>query len=224
MQHDNCVLTFVKTMVFFGPEVCLKERMDRPDSAQQPGLALGSITGLYQRFRDGDERAVAELWDRFCPRLLGLARASLRGRALGISDSNDVAQSAFASFWKGASAGKFDDPTNRDNLWNLMGIITVRKARKLVERELAAKRGSGRRDGVPVEDHPLAAPDTVGLEMLCNELFDLLDDELRQFAALRLLGYTNGEIARLENCSERKVERKLHLIRAVWEQELSPSE
>ena len=184
--------------------------------------AHGSVTGLYERFRDGDEQAVAELWKRFFPRLLGLARTTLAGRALRISDSDDVVQSAFASFWKGASGGKFVPPTNRENLWNLIGTITVRKAHRLIEREKTAKRGGGRRVDMPVDHHATAAPDVAGLELFCNELLDMLDDELRGFAALRLVGHTNGEIAGMLDCSERKVERKLQLIRAIWGQELSP--
>lgn len=139
-----------------------------------------------------------------------------------ISDSDDVVQSAFASFWKGASKGKFVPPTNRENLWNLIGTITVRKARRVIEREQTAKRGGGRRVDTPLDREPQAAPDIAGLELFCNELLDMLGDELRGFAALRLVGHTNGEIAGMLDCSERKVERKLQLIRAVWGQELSP--
>jgi DNA-directed RNA polymerase specialized sigma24 family protein len=34
------------------------------------------------------------------------------------------------------------------------------------------------------------------------------------------MGYKNGEIATEFDCSERKVERKLNLVRAVWAEEV----
>jgi RNA polymerase sigma-70 factor (ECF subfamily) len=183
--------------------------------------ALGSVSLLYEEVRNGDERAVSELWKRFLPRLLGLARKALKGRELRHADSDDVVQSAFMSFWKGASGGQFDQPANRESLWNLLGVITVRKARKLIEREQTAKRGGGRRAGNDANRPEPAGPDTVAFDAFCSELFELLDDELQGFAALRMMGHTNREVAELLRCSERKVERKLQLIRAVWEDELN---
>jgi len=50
-----------------------------------------------------------------------------------------------------------------------------------------------------------------------EELLDQLDSELREFALLRLLGFRNREIADRLGCTERKVERKLNLIRLKWE-------
>ncbi|MFN0055062.1 MAG: ECF-type sigma factor [Planctomycetales bacterium] len=188
-----------------------------------PDDPLGSITGLYDRFCVGDERAVSELWKRFFPRLQGLARSTLGGRTLRGADSDDVVQSAFASFWKGAAGGKFDPPTNRDNLWNLLGIITVRKARKLLEREQTAKRGGGRTVAALTPELSPAAPDDGALDLLCRDLFGLLDEQLRGIAALRMMGHTHREIADLLSCSERRIERKLQLIRALWEQELKPA-
>lgn len=195
-------------------------KRDVPPASEPADAALGSVTGLYERFRSGDEQAVALLWKRYFPRLIGLARSTLGGRVMRVADTDDVVQSAFASFWKGASGGKFEAPTNRENLWNLMGVITVRKARKLIEREQTAKRGGGRRaEALSAASEP-ASPDNAALDMFCNELFDLLEPELRGIAALRMMGHTNREIAAMLECSERKIERKLQLIRVVWEDEL----
>jgi RNA polymerase sigma factor (sigma-70 family) len=182
--------------------------------------ALGSVSLLYEEVRNGDERAVGELWKRFLPRLLGLARKALKGRELRHADSDDVVQSAFLSFWQGAAGGQFDQPASRENLWNLLGVITVRKARKLIEREQAAKRGGGRRAAEATTRPEPAVADTVAFDAFCSDLFELLDDELQGFAALRMMGYTNREVAEMLDCSERKVERKLQLIRTLWEDEL----
>ena len=44
----------------------------------------------------------------------------------------------------------------------------------------------------------------------------MLPDDLRPFAVLRLMGYRNREAAEQMNCTERKVERKLNLVRDAW--------
>ncbi|MEJ7591092.1 MAG: ECF-type sigma factor [Planctomycetaceae bacterium] len=49
------------------------------------------------------------------------------------------------------------------------------------------------------------------------ELLQLLTEELREVAVLRLLGYRNSEIAVQFRCSERSIDRKLNAIREMWE-------
>jgi DNA-directed RNA polymerase specialized sigma24 family protein len=51
-----------------------------------------------------------------------------------------------------------------------------------------------------------------------SRLLDLLgEEELRSIARWKLEGYTNAEIAARLGCRERKVERKLRVIRGLWE-------
>jgi hypothetical protein len=45
------------------------------------------------------------------------------------------------------------------------------------------------------------------------------DEGLRTVARLKQEGYTDAEVAGRLRCSLRTVERKLKLIRAIWEQE-----
>jgi DNA-directed RNA polymerase specialized sigma24 family protein len=40
---------------------------------------------------------------------------------------------------------------------------------------------------------------------------------LQEFAVLRLLGHSSAEVAQLLNCTQRKVQRKLELVRLHWE-------
>jgi DNA-directed RNA polymerase specialized sigma24 family protein len=49
-------------------------------------------------------------------------------------------------------------------------------------------------------------------------LLGLLDDDQRTIAIAKLEGLTNPEIAKRMNRALRTIERKLQLIRAVWEQ------
>ncbi len=196
-----------------------------PPAATDPS---GSVTLFFSQLRAGNPAAADALWQRFFPRLVALARKTLAGRPQRVADADDAAQSAFASFCDRVRGGEIHI-NDRSDLWNLLGVITVRKARRQVRREQAAKRGGGvvvgeetltRPDGSPLPlDEAAATASAAEFDVHCEELLNLLDPELRQFAVLRLLGYRNREIAQMHGCTERKVERKLNLIRLRWETE-----
>ena len=155
-------------------------------------------------------------------------RKTLAGRPQRVADADDAAQSAFASFCQRVRGGEIH-VNDRSDLWNLLGVMTVRKARRQVRRELAEKRGGGdvvgeealrREDGSPLPlDESVAAASAAEFDVHCEELLNMLEPDLREFAVLRLLGYRNREIAEMHGCTERKVERKLNLIRLRWETE-----
>ena len=193
-----------------------------------------SVAFFLDELRRGDRTAAHELWHRFCPRLLALARKIGRAscRMPRGHDPEDAVQSAFISFWQRAERGDIAGEMDRDQLWSLLGLITVRKALKHLERERAQKRGGGQvvseqalspQGGEPFTFDQLAgsvaAPE---FDLICEDLLGLLEDPLREIALYRMLGYKNSEIAGMLSCTERKVERKLQLIRAIWEQEISP--
>lgn len=162
---------------------------------------------------------------RFHPRLAALARKCLQGRPQAAADADDAVQSAFASFCHRVRAGQFkiDD---RDDLWNLLGLITKRKARAQVRRELAARRGSGQTihegalDGLGgprrLLDEAAGELASAEFDLHVAELLEQLDPVLREIAVCRLMGFLNREIAVRLDCTERKVERKLQLIRLIW--------
>ena len=187
----------------------------------------GSVTLFFSRLRSGDGQAADELWRRFFPRLRGLARKTLGDCRIGMADEDDAVQSAFASFWNRAQRGDFAGDLHRDNLWNLLATITVRKAQKQLVRERTGKRGSG----MVVRESSLADPanktpatmDAIfekvegrDLDLYAEELLVQLDEKLRKLAIMKLMGYTNREIATSLDCTERTVERKLNLIRQTW--------
>lgn len=189
----------------------------------------GSITHFFGALQAGDGAAAQKLWERFFPRLHGLARKALSGRPQRAADAEDAVQSAFATFFRRARQGAFGHGLDRDDLWSLLGVIAVRKARKQARREAAAKRGGGR---VLDEGALAGTDDQAGLDALagspagdfdlhCEELLGQLEGEERTIALLRLLGNKNREIAEQLGCTERKVERKLNLIRRTWEQAFS---
>ncbi len=181
----------------------------------------GSVSILFRRLRAGEASAVERIWDRFRLRLKGLAEKALAGRGKGMADAEDALQSAFICFWQQAERGDFGDGMTRDDLWNILGTITVRKALRQQRHESAQKRGGGHRHEALDLHETAAPPNDPEFDTVCAEMLELLEPDLRSYALLRLMGNKNREIAVQFGCTERKVERKLQLIRAVWDQEVA---
>jgi DNA-directed RNA polymerase specialized sigma24 family protein len=186
----------------------------------------GSVTYFFGQLRQGKRDAAQRLWEHFAPRLLALARKTLAGGPQRIADEEDAGLDAFSSFCQRALTGEFVGDLHRDNLWRLLATITVRKARKQQRSERAQKRGGGRVIGESTalgddaESHSLdemcGQIDVQHLDLICEELLGKLDDSQRKVALLRLMSYTDAEIAELLGFSISKVERKLRLIRRLW--------
>ncbi len=193
----------------------------------------GSVTQCLQRLQDGEDAAAQEIWERYCARLVGLARTRLKGAARRMADEEDVALSVFDSFCRGLNEGRFANLQGRDNLWKLLVVLTARKALRLVQQERRQKRGDGQvlgeadlvREG---PDERAALDQVIGREptpefaaQVAEDVSRLLrmlgNEELRAIARWKLEGYTNAEIAARQGCLERTVERKLRVIRGLWE-------
>src|SRR5262249_59846574 len=64
----------------------------------------GSVTHWIRNLKAGDAGAAHFLWERYFPRLLGLARKMLRGTSRRTADEEDVALCAFDSFCRRGAA------------------------------------------------------------------------------------------------------------------------
>ena len=124
----------------------------------------------------------------------------------------------------GAAAGQFPKLDDREDLWRLLVVITLRKARRAMRRGQSQKRGGGRvsGDSAFMPDGKKQASGSLA-EMLgegptpafaaevaeeCERLLGQLGDEqLRSIALLKMEGYTVGEIAQKLFCGHRSVER-----------------
>jgi DNA-directed RNA polymerase specialized sigma24 family protein len=196
--------------------------------------AQGSVTHWIHLLKAGDHAAAQPLWERYFPRLVGLARARLRGAPRRAADEEDVALSAFDSFCRYAEQGRFPQLHDRDDLWQVLVLLAARKAVSLARHETRLKRGGGTVLGEEAlgatEDDAGGLATVVGAEPTpefaaqvaeeCARLLDRLGDtELRQVALWKMEGYTNDEIGSRLGCVERTVERKLRVIRGLWEGE-----
>ena len=62
---------------------------------------------LLDRFRDGDDEAAHELFNRYVDRLVALARTRLSAQMKRRVEPEEVVQSAYRSFFRKAGEGKF---------------------------------------------------------------------------------------------------------------------
>ncbi len=184
--------------------------------------AAGTITGWLDGLRIGDDAAAQRLWQEYFRLLVGMARKRLAGRPAGPDGSEDVALSAFDSFCRGAEAGRFPQLNDRNDLWQVLMMLTARKAIDAANRERAAKRGGGAvgagelcfENVVGAEPTPSFAAEVS--EALNDRLDRLADHDLRQIALGKLEGYSNRELAERMGMSLATIERKLNLIRKKW--------
>jgi DNA-directed RNA polymerase specialized sigma24 family protein len=192
-----------------------------------------SISQWLQGVKAGDPAAAQQLWERYFNRMVLLAGQKLPRHARRSFDEEDVALSAFRSFFVAAEQGRFPQLQDREDLWRLLVVLTARKAQARVRHQTRQKRGGGRVQGESVFLQGDEAAPEAGIDQVIGpeptpafasevaeefrQLLDCLDDEpLRTIALMKMEGFTVDEIAAKLGCAKRAVERKLQLIRKTW--------
>ena len=181
--------------------------------------------------KDGDREAVQQLWERYFQRLVGLARDRLRAALprRAARDEEDVALSAFASFVRAAEGGRFPRLDDRNDLWQVLVVVTTRKALDLVQHERRDRRDARRTHGQSEIDADASVfsglirsgePDpqfAAEVAEQCRHLLARLPDEqLRQIALLKMEGYSGREIAERLDLAPATIDRRLARIRQLW--------
>jgi hypothetical protein len=209
-----------------------------PSLQESAMKTTGSVTHLINQLGAGDpavwNQAAQEIWQRYSQRLLQLAKRKLDQRIRQREDEDDVLQSMYKSFFLRQQRGAFD-LGNRDDLWQVLVMITVRKVRNVTKKQGRNRRDYRREQGelAPPTDASLgpqgvcaqiagADPTPEEAAALSEELqrrLRILSPALRQIALWKLEGHTTEEIAgeQVLNCAPRTVRRKLELIRSKWE-------
>ena len=193
-----------------------------------------SVTTWLAHLKAGRSDAAHEIWHRYVEQLVRLARRKLGRTPRRAADEEDVVLSAFEGFLAGVDDGRFLRLEDRDDLWQVLVMLTERRAIALRRRELAIKRGGGEVRGESVfakhegngshrpgldqksgrEASPAFAAEMTGqLRFLLDQL---TDEAQREIALGKLHGKTNKELARELKISLRAVERKLAMIRDKW--------
>jgi DNA-directed RNA polymerase specialized sigma24 family protein len=199
-----------------------------------------SVTEWLGRLKTGDQAAGQQLWQRYLDRLVQLAGRKLGSTPRTMADEEDVVLSAFHAFLQGVADQRFPRLADRDDLWQVLIMLTERKAVGLLRREHAEKRG-----GYTVHselgndnadrfnsDSPLLArlidkEPTPEFAIQFSEEFEqrlasLGDEELERIALDKLAGYSNQEVAERRKCCLRTIQRQLKLIRRIWDQDSPP--
>jgi DNA-directed RNA polymerase specialized sigma24 family protein len=193
----------------------------------------GSVSRRIAGLKAGDAAAARELWERFFERLVRLARRKLRAASRRVADEEDVVVSVLDSLCRGARRGSFPLLTDRNDLWQLLVVLTARKAANQAKRERRIKRGGGKvrgesaldranlgdgEQGIDAVAATTPGPATIGelKEEFEKLLADLGDETLQRIAIRSMEGYTSQEIAAELGRSLSSVERKLKRIREIW--------
>ncbi len=182
-----------------------------------------SVTGWIARLKTGDERAARKLWERYFGPLLDLARFRLLGHSRRVTDEEDIALSAFHSFYQAVLNDRYPRLQDRDDLWQLLVMHTTRKAvdQKRYQHRRKRTASPAGSEAIPSLDQ-LAdnEPDPQIAAQLAEQFHWLLDQlgeaDLQLIAVRKLEGHADEEVAQELVCSRRTVVRKLAVIRAVW--------
>src|SRR5262245_384091 len=170
--------------------------------------AAGSVSRWISQLKTGAGEAAQPLWERYFTRLVERARKRLASAPRRAADEEDAALGAFDSFCRAAEAGRFPRLNDRDDLWQLLLVLTDRKAHDLAAHERRQRRGGGQ----VLDEGALGGDDAAVLAHFADEgpgpdeaaqvaegldrLLTALDEpDLRRVAVLKMEGYTLEEIA-----------------------------
>ncbi len=194
-----------------------------------------SVTDWIANLKADRSRAADQLYHRYVERLKGLARQRMALASRRVTDEDDIANIVMASAFEGIMQDRFHQLNDRGDLWQILLMLTDRKVTDHLRRQGSLKRGAGQVRGESALDH---AGDSIspgrGIEQVTDRnptpefavvfseefqqrMAQLDDEELRQVALAKMRGESNEEIARERGCTTRTIERKLALIRKIWQ-------
>ncbi len=190
------------------------------------------VSHWIDQVKGGDSSAANRIWQHYFDRLVQAVRRRLVGQNRAVSDEEDIVLSVFDSFYAAAENGRFPDLSDRDDLWRLLLRMSARKVTDKRRHDLRQRRGGD----VVVHSLNEAGEDETIIEAIGDEpspeMVLMMQESVEQFfshlgvghlrdlAVARLEGYSNAELAQRFECSERTIERRLHLIREKCQQEL----
>lgn len=191
-----------------------------------------NVSHWIDLIKQGDSTAANRIWKLYFDRLVGAVRQRMSGQNRAVADEEDIVLSVFDSFYSAAEKGRFPDLADRDDLWRLLLTMAARKVIDKRRRDGRQRRGGtvaihsldGDQDNSAIEEAIGSEPSPQMVLMVqeaVEQLFSHLGvGQLRDLAVAKLEGYSNAEIAVQMGCSERTIERRLHLIREKLQQEL----
>lgn len=174
------------------------------------------------------------LWQRFGVRLVRLARSHLRHAKDPAYEAEDLALSTINAFYRDAMVNCFARPANRQELWNLLAVISLNKSRNFRKSLARQKRQSGFAKNADARDQSELLEDTradspalvASIADECEFLLSMLDNqdptgELRTIALMRLDGASKAQIATAMGYTRFTISARVNLIQAIWRHHLN---
>lgn len=177
-----------------------------------------SADELLARWRDGDEAAAAELYERYAWRLYSLAAVHMGAKLRRRLAPDDIVQSAFRTFFRRADQWKLQHD-RAGAIWHLLVRITLNKIRSKGVFYAAQRRDSTAEVQLGEDEFDLAVvaheptpEEATELAELIESTLDGMGDTDAKTLELALQGFTASEIASQIGCSRWTVRRLLDRI------------
>ena len=181
-----------------------------------PATGTGNDADLTRRIVDGDELALAEIYDRFSPLVYGLAL-----RVIGDARAaEDVTQEVFLQLWQ--NPDRFD--ASRGSLRTFLGTLAHRRSVDLIRHEESRRR---REDRSATEPRPtIAVDDEAVRDVIAERVRDrvaALPPAQRQAVELAYFdGHSYRQVATLLDIPEGTTKSRLRLALAHIADALTP--
>lgn len=202
-------------------------------------VSEGSVTRAVAELRAPDQRvrdeAARRIWERFAQRLSALVRHRLNAKIRVREDEDDIVQRMFHSFFM-VQQNQGYPLKNREELWRFLVWMTMCKVANTAHHHQRARRHVGREQSqVPpggevefsasvfaeiVDLNAISPADEAISRIELARILRRLRKDLRQIIVWKLEGYTNAEVGRKIDLTERTVEIKMRLIRETLVREL----
>ena len=189
---------------------------------------------LVDRWRQGDEAAAREIYDRYVSRLIALAGCRISPVLARRVDAEDVVQSVYRSFFARTTDDRLSVQQS-GQLWGLLAAITVNKIRAKARFHAADKRNVNAEASVTssvscfgLAPNELAREPTADEAAMLAEQYRLAKSNMnpaqQRVFQLYLENQSVDDIARTIRRSARTVRRELEHIRNVLSESLTTAE
>lgn len=180
-----------------------------------------SISLLIQKLKQGDDAALARLYERYSAAAVSRARRRFQQAGLPQLDEDALANEAFWDLHRAVRAGRTPNLDNRKQLLALLATIVTCKAVNEIKHARAGIRDVSREQAGSallqlVADDSTQPDQQAALRDCYDSFVQALAAPLQPFAELYLAGLTHKQIAQELGVVERTVERKIPLILARW--------
>jgi len=180
----------------------------------------GSVTEILNSMRQGVDGAATELVQHFLPMLR--KRMAEFAKDLRVVDEDDIAVNAFYELCKAIEDSRFEDISDRTQLWQVLSMIAIRKANDFRKHESAERRGGKLKlhslDELKIQVAKIDERPELQLEMLeqCEQILNSLKDEkLKAVAKLKMRGMANVEVSRELGIAIRTVQLMVNRIKGI---------